>query len=1663
MGKLLAKIVPIFLITVLVLPLNAQNFSRHNWFFGNSSDAIIFNKSDNEPMRVTIQGTPYGNGGSAVASDPLSAEVLFYTDGLAVYDASHNVMLNGTGLNGISSSNQQAGICPVPNNEDQFYIFTNSANLSSPGNLEYTIVDMSLVGNAGLFAPALGSVLNLSKNVATGVGNTSEAMIIIPNPALTSCWVITQELGTAIYNVFEVSAGNFGNVQTFNLSAQGAVPLNAANFSYTPMDGGKIAVSPLTNNRNVQILDFNATTGTLSFREEVPNTGNNDGSDYAVYDTEWSDNGTNLYISRFGDDTTPSGEVWQFDPAAPNVQRINIPALTRSLGLRLGPDGRIYHLYEANNGQFLVGRIDRPNQIIDSIGYDPTPPDLANINFNGRQFPEFAFARENSDFAAFMVEGLCTTNPTRFYPNVDPTAERFSWNLGGNQSDLLAPIVTFSNGGAINITMSYFINGVEFTYDSVITVNQTDLMVQLQDTIICPNETVTLDATAMSNFAPINYVWQDKSTNPMFSTDTAGVYWVVATDNQGCTSYSSAEVTVCGEENMRSAVWYFGQNAGINFNDPQRAISGPMNTPEGTATISDRNGNVLFYTDGESVWNRENNVMPNGTDIGGNQESTQSSIIVPFPDDETLFYIFTTEEIFDNSGNDSYRMGYAVVDIKQDMGLGDVPIKNKPLFERSTERVAAFAGGDSTWVVGHEFGTNTFRAYPVGAGGIGNPVLSSIGAIHSTSNQADGEGYMVFNGAGDRLAVAIEGQNAVEIFNFSDSTGMLDSLIRVDLNEAPYGLAFSTNHLFVTTMNPSKLYRIKLDTTAAAIENTPPLEVFNSGVPLGAIQQSPNGQLFVARQGETSLGTITGADGPDNQVGFNENGFGLVGGTTSQLGLPNFVQNLATPTSGASMLVTGFCLEDPTVFEGTGPCESLDNYEWTVMPQGVDTVVFQSFDQNTEFMFSNPGFYDVELRVHNCNFSFDTTMTQLIEISGKPILDSIPGFVPLCNGSATVSAASVDTVGLSFLWSTGDTTNTITITQAGNYSVTATNPAGCSNTTNFLANPVNPVVDLGFDRIYCLNEPADSLNAGNPNSTILWQVTRDGTTISTPADTTRIYDVVTDVPGDYLYIVNVTDNITACTTADSVNISVLPPPALSAAANDSPGCGQATGSIDVDIISNGSFTIDVTNGTTTVSDTSSGPGMVNIPNLAAGTYSVILTDNVSQCSEMIDGLTIQDEGAMFLQGQQIIPTSCDFDDGIIRVFFSDVTAFPIDYTLRDQSDNSIVSMNTVNTFSTFSGGPGFEITGLEPGVYSVQVVSNANGCTQSLSNLEVDTNAENIDLQVPEFVDGCGNIANILIQTSGDFSVTGPGNVTPGNISATVDATGIYTVTATDPNGILCDSVRTVEVDLAENILLQIDTTAQDCSGSRILTATITNQDPTLTYTYQWYSGSISGGTRISGALTSQLSITDPGTYSVQVGTNENACVSEATIANVPVRQPVVVVLEAVADCENSAAISITAVVNQPNVELIWFDPAGIEIPNTRNAPGINVNERGNFSVLVSSTVGGVICSALESINLFDVCPPQIFAHNAIRPDSDFAENRNFYIHNPNDVSDDFQVFIFNRWGEMIFQSTSKNFVWDGTYKGTDVPVGTYPYLIRFSFLDDNETFEKRGGVVVVR
>ena len=75
-------------------------------------------------------------------------------------------------------------------------------------------------------------------------------------------------------------------------------------------------------------------------------------------------------------------------------------------------------------------------------------------------------------------------------------------------------------------------------------------------------------------------------------------------------------------------IWYFGLEAGLDFNSgtPVVLTNSAMNTYEACTSISDANGNLLFYTDGLTVWNKNQQIMVNGTGLDGVLGSVQSVI-----------------------------------------------------------------------------------------------------------------------------------------------------------------------------------------------------------------------------------------------------------------------------------------------------------------------------------------------------------------------------------------------------------------------------------------------------------------------------------------------------------------------------------------------------------------------------------------------------------------------------------------------------------------------------------------------------------------------------------------------------------------------------------------------------------------------------------------------------------------------------------------------------------------------------------------------------------------------------------------------------------------------------------------------------------------------------
>lgn len=92
--------------------------------------------------------------------------------------------------------------------------------------------------------------------------------------------------------------------------------------------------------------------------------------------------------------------------------------------------------------------------------------------------------------------------------------------------------------------------------------------------------------------------------------------------------------------------WYFGNNAGMNFSNGEFEVlfDGAMQTVAGCTTASDRDGNLLFYSNGQKVWNKNHQVMENGDGLSGEEGGIQNSIVIPKLNDPNTFYLFYIRE-----------------------------------------------------------------------------------------------------------------------------------------------------------------------------------------------------------------------------------------------------------------------------------------------------------------------------------------------------------------------------------------------------------------------------------------------------------------------------------------------------------------------------------------------------------------------------------------------------------------------------------------------------------------------------------------------------------------------------------------------------------------------------------------------------------------------------------------------------------------------------------------------------------------------------------------------------------------------------------------------------------------------------------------------------------
>ena len=319
-------------------------------------------------------------------------------------------------------------------------------------------------------------------------------------------------------------------------------------------------------------------------------------------------------------------------------------------------------------------------------------------------------------------------------------------------------------------------------------------------------------------------------------------------------------------------IWYFGENAGLDFNSgsPVALTNGMLNTFEGCATISDNNGDLLFYTDGMTVYNKDHTIMPNGLGLLGHSSSTQSSIIVKKPASSTIYYIFTVDGMTGNGGG----LNYSEVDMTLDGGLGDINAnKNINLIPFTCEKVTAVIhqNGFDFWIISPELNTNIIYSFLLTSSGLNLPPIQT-----NAVSPVDGVGYLRGSADGERLAIvnSLVSHN-VELYEFDNSTGILIFQLMIPGNNGPYGVEFSPNSsvLYISDWGNAAVWQYNL--LAGSSQDVIDSELhLGSGGLGGALQLAPDNKIYQAIGGAATLPAINNPDIIGLGCNYNINGIG---------------------------------------------------------------------------------------------------------------------------------------------------------------------------------------------------------------------------------------------------------------------------------------------------------------------------------------------------------------------------------------------------------------------------------------------------------------------------------------------------------------------------------------------------------------------------------------------------------------------------------------------------------------------------------------------------------------------------------------------------------------------------------------------------------------------
>jgi hypothetical protein len=553
-------------------------------------------------------------------------------------------------------------------------------------------------------------------------------------------------------------------------------------------------------------------------------------------------------------------------------------------------------------------------------------------------------------------------------------------------------------------------------------------------------------------------------------------------------------------------IWRMGSDLNnqkeFNFNSPnpiynQNCPAG-CSTPEGNSTMDDGNGNVILQSNGNTIWDGNWNLLPNGDSIGRGLGASNGCLILTHPGNSNLFYVFTVDA-GTSLNDDTLAVGlqYAIVDITLNGGIGAVVSKNNVLADSVYEKMSCtrHCNGLDWWLVVHKWGTNAYHSFKITSNGIDTvPVVSQAGAVLNDNFAGYSFSYTFRAGSmrispnGKRLGSTTGGNPAgngrnIQLFNFNNQTGIVGPRVFLD------SIGNGSRDSFCFSPDSKKLYRpdngdigafwgkdlvvydlSSNDSTQIAASEIGLLSDTNTTSFFNGIQIGLDGKLYVRSGGNSNGNFITIVDNPNadsadivmhlNQIPI---GYSITHNFTQ---FPDCI--FARKHQG--VLRTRKCsygLDKETIILDT-LINVVHEFTWDFgdPASGVNN---SSTERNPYHEFSAPGTYTITLTLHNACNQFTITYPFVYDF----VTVDAGSDQSLCAGDSSLLNASATGGANNFLWhpsnllSDSTSSSPIAFPSSNSLFIATQQPSGCVDTVLVQVNQtsipvINPVgINLG--------------------------------------------------------------------------------------------------------------------------------------------------------------------------------------------------------------------------------------------------------------------------------------------------------------------------------------------------------------------------------------------------------------------------------------------------------------------------------------------------------------------------------------------------------------------------------------------------------------------------